>query len=141
MRGISIYVLFQFPTVLYTTERTPYVRYNTGELRRSCAYRGFQVVRAKSEFANNDVIRVMIIYKKSFSIDALLSYVHLPYSFSDIVPELSFDFNSSILLEDIGQNFLSVLNSITSVKVNVRCTYWKDVLLALLEVMRCNEIQ
>ena len=95
------------------------------------------MIRGTSELGNDDVIRIIIIYKKSFSIDALLAYVHLPYTFADIVPEFSFDVNSSVSLEDVVQNYLNALDSITSVKVNVRCTYWKDVLLALLEVKKC----
>ena len=79
-------------------------------------------------------IRMLFVFKRTFSVERFLTQLHLPFSFLDIVQELSFDLKTNIQIEEIFTNVFTTMNFLVGCKLDIKTTFRKNLIIALLEV-------
>jgi hypothetical protein len=88
-----------------------FMRTFDGELSRNPYYKGLYWVPGLSESDGARVIRVGLGYRRNTSIDALLKQAKIPYSTTDIFPDVSGELTANV-------HFLDIVNSSPSVTID-----------------------
>ena len=103
------------------------------ELRKCAPFKSLLCFPAISESDGGKTIRIALVAKRTFSLDAFLSYLALPYTFMDIVQEFSFDFKINMSINEMIYSSFAMLEGSFAARLESKMTYTKHFIATALD--------